>query len=80
MATKTNLNITLDKEVIKQIDMDRGQMPRSSFINTILAKFFKKSHEVFDWGVENQLVQKDIETGNVKKFSSKDEAMKWLKN
>ena len=80
MATKTNVNITLDKEVIKQIDMDRGQMPRSSFINKILSRFFKKSYKVFDWGVEDQLAEKDIQAGNIKRFSNKNEAMRWLKN
>ncbi len=80
MANKTNLNITLDKEVIKQIDMDRGQAPRSSFINAILLKFLKKNHDIFDWGKENQLAQDDIKAGKVKKFSSKSEAMKWLKS
>lgn len=80
MATKANVNITLDKEVIKMIDMDRGQLPRSSFINTILAKFFHKNHKVFDWGTEHELAQKDINAGKVKKFANKNEAMKWLKN
>ena len=80
MASKTNLNITLDKELIRLIDTDRGQTPRSSFINAILSKFFKKSHQVFDWGQENHHAQEDIKAGRVKKFSNKDEAMKWLKN
>ncbi len=80
MATKTNLNVTLDKNVVRMIDMDRGQRPRSSFINSILSKFFKKNLEVFDWGKESQLAEEDIKLGNVKKFSDKDKAMKWLKN
>jgi hypothetical protein len=80
MATKTNLNITLDKELIKLIDTDRGQTPRSSFINSILSKFFKKSHQIFDWGEENRLAQEDLKVGRAKKFATKSEAMKWLKN
>ncbi len=80
MANKTNLNITLDKNIIKLIDTDRGQTPRSSFINSILSKFFKKSHEAFNWNEENQIAEEEIKTGKTKKFSSKTEAMKWLKN
>ena len=80
MAAKTNVNVTLDKDVIRMIDMDRGQQPRSSFINSVLAKFFKKNLDVFDWGKENQLAEQDIKSGNVKKFSGKDKAMKWLKS
>ena len=48
MTTKTNVNITLDKNIIHLIDMDRGQVPRSSFINSILSKFFKKNQAIFD--------------------------------
>ena len=80
MATKTNVNITLDQEIIRLIDMDRGQTPRSSFINLILGKFFKKSHEVFDWGKENQLAEGDIKAKRVKKFATSKEAVKWLKS
>ncbi|MBI3601600.1 MAG: hypothetical protein HY209_01715 [Candidatus Omnitrophica bacterium] len=80
MLSKTNLNITLDKDLIRIIDTDRGQTPRSSFINSILSRFFKKSHEIFDWGEENRLAEQDIKAGRVKKFSNKNEAMKWLKN
>ncbi len=80
MTTKTNLNITLDKELIQLIDSDRGQAPRSSFINAILIKFFKKNHAIFDWGEETKLADEDIKSGKVKKFTSKNEAMKWLKS
>ena len=80
MATKTNVNVTLDKDVIHMIDMDRGQQPRSSFINSVLAKFFKKNLGVFDWGKEDQLAAQDIKSGNIKKFSDKNKAMKWLKS
>ncbi len=80
MTNKSNVNITLDKEIIRLIDMDRGQKPRSSFINSVLLKFFKKNHEIFDWGEENRLAEEDIKAGRVKKFANKNEAMKWLKN
>ena len=80
MATKTNINITLDKELIRLIDMDRGQKPRSSFINMVLSMFLKKKLEAFDWQKENELAQEDIKSGKIKKFSSKNEAIKWLKN
>ena len=80
MSNKTNLNITLDKDLIRLIDMDRGQAPRSSFINGVLSKFFKKSHEVFDWGEEHRLAEEDIQSGNIKKFSTKEDSLKWLKS
>ena len=80
MTTKTNVNVTLDKDVVRMIDMDRGQQPRSSFINSVLSRFFKKSLDAFDWGRESRLAEQDIKSGNVKKFSDKDKAMKWLKN
>ena len=80
MSNKTNVNITLDRDLIKVIDADRGQTPRSSFINLVLLKFFKKSHAIFDWGQEDRLAQEDIKAGRTKKFRSKQEAMKWLKS
>jgi hypothetical protein len=80
MGYKTNLNITVDKELVRLIDMDRGQAPRSSFINNILLKFFKKSHEVFDWGEEHRLAEEDIKSGNVRKFTNKENSLKWLKS
>ena len=80
MATKTNVNVTLDKDIVRMVDMDRGQQPRSSFINSVLSRFFKKNLGVFDWGRENRLAEQDIRPGNVKKFSDKNKAMKWLKN
>ena len=80
MSNKSNVNITLDKDVIRLVDMDRGQQPRSSFINSILSKFLKKNKVIFDWGEESRLAEEDIKTGRVKKFSSKHEAVKWLKN
>jgi len=80
MSNKTNVNITLDKELIRLVDMDRGQVPRSSFINKVLSKFFKKSHEIFDWGQEHHLAEEDIKAGRTKKFSNKNEALKWLKS
>ena len=80
MANKTNVNITLDKDLVRLIDMDRGQKPRSSFINAVLSKFFKKDRAIFDWGKENHAAEEDIKTGRVKKFADQHEAVKWLKN
>jgi hypothetical protein len=80
MSAKTNLNITLDKTLIRMIDIDRGQEPRSTFINRVLAVVLKKSQETFDWGKENTLAEEDIKAGRVKKFSNKDKAVEWLKS
>lgn len=80
MSAKTNLNITLDKDIIRMIDIDRGQEPRSTFINRILAMALKESQDIFDWGKENALAERDIQSGRVKKFSNKDKAVEWLKS
>ncbi|MBF0478316.1 MAG: hypothetical protein HQL26_02435 [Candidatus Omnitrophica bacterium] len=80
MGNKSNLNITLDKKIIYSVDLCRGQLPRSTFINKILDEALKKEQDAFDWGTENGLAEADIKMGKVKKFTHKSEAMKWLKS
>lgn len=39
---KEKINITIDEELLKVIDKERGLINRSLFIETILRKHFKK--------------------------------------
>ena len=80
MSKKAHVNITLDESVLRWIDMDRGQEPRSSFINHVLARLFKKHQQLFDWAKEDQLAEEDIKGGRVKKFADKKKAIQWLKS
>lgn len=43
-------------------------------------KTSKKQNDVFDWGQESELAEKDIREGKVKRFKGKNEAVKWLKS
>ena len=77
---KTHINITLDETLLKWIDMDRGQEPRSSFINKILSKIFDKNKALFDWDKEEKKAEEDIKKHRVHKFKNSQEAVKWLKS
>ena len=77
---KTHINLTLDQSIIHWIDMDRGQLPRSTFINRVLDKVSKKNLALFDWKKEEAQADEDIKKGRVRKFTSKDQALKWLKS
>jgi len=39
--TKKKVDITLDIEIIDKIDKDRGDVPRSTYINSILKRILK---------------------------------------
>ncbi len=80
MPYKIHVNVTLDPGILQWIDMDRGQEPRSTFINKILKKISTKHQKLFDWAKEDQAAEEDIKAGRTRKFKNKDEAMKWLKS
>ena len=79
MYRKAHINITLDGHVLSWIDTLRGQDPRSTFINKILAVFCTKSRNVFDWEEENRKAEEDIRHGRVHKFQTPQAAIQWLK-
>ncbi len=79
MYRKAHINITLDDQILNWIDTLRGQDPRSTFINKILAAFCTKSRNVFDWGEENRRAEEDIRHGRVRKFRTPQAAIQWLK-
>ena len=80
MFKNAHVNITLDESLLHWIDMDRGQIPRSTFINRVLAKISKKHLDLFDWKEEDLKAREDIKKARVRKFKNKDEAIKWLKS
>ena len=80
METKAHVNLTLDPDLLKWIDMDRGQMPRSTFINQILSRIFTRRLKNFNWSEETAMADNDIAKGRVKKFKTASEAIKWLKS
>lgn len=43
ILTKTNITITLDKEILSWVDNTRDLIPRATFINSILEKSVKKA-------------------------------------
>ena len=77
---KSHINITLDSSILSWIDTLRGQNPRSTFINKILARFYSQTQSVFDWGEEGAKADTDIKKGNIHKFTGPDSAIKWLKS
>lgn len=79
MDRKAHINITLDDRVLSWIDTLRGQDPRSTFINRILAAFCTKSRDVFDWEQESQKAEEDIRQGRVHKFRTPQAAIQWLR-
>lgn len=79
MEGKAHINITLDGRVLNWIDTLRGQHPRSTFINRILAAFCTKSRNVFDWDQESREAEEDIRQGRVRKFRTPQQAIHWLK-
>ncbi len=79
MGRKAHINITLDDRVLNWIDTLRGQNPRSTFINKILAAFCTKSRDVFNWEEESRIADEDIRQGRVRKFQTPQEALRWLK-
>jgi hypothetical protein len=78
MHTKAHINVTLDAKVLRWIDTLRGQAPRSTFINNVLSRFCAKSQAVFDWDVESQAAEADLQHGRVRTFRTPDEAIRWL--
>jgi len=80
MAIKTHVNVTLDEGLVRWIDMDRGQMPRSTFINLILGQLAQKKMKAFDWADESAEAEKDVTAGRVKRCKSAGEALAWLKS
>lgn len=80
MSYKAHINLTVDPSIISWIDTLRGQEPRSTFINRILSIICSKSQKVFNWEEEGLKAEKDIKKGRVHKFSTAEEAIKWLKS
>lgn len=79
MRKKEHINITLDPPVLGWIDALRGQEPRSTFINKVMGRICAQTQEIFNWEEESAKAEMDIKRGYVKKFSSPDEAIQWLK-
>ena len=79
MGRKAHINITLDDHILDWIDTLRGQNPRSTFINKILAAFCTKSRDVFNWEEEGRMADEDIRHGRVRKFQTPQDALRWLK-
>ena len=77
---KEHLNLTLDVSVVNWIDMFRGQVPRSTFINRVLSKIYAETRQVFNWEEEEAKADEDIKMGRVHKFSSAEDAIKWLRS
>ena len=42
LQMKARFSITLDKELVKKIDKERNDVPRSTYINKLLKKLIKK--------------------------------------
>ena len=80
METKAHVNLTLDPGLLKWIDMDRGQTPRSTFINQVLSRVFTRRLKDFNWSQETARADNDMAKGRVKKFKTTSEAIKWLKS
>lgn len=79
MNQKAHINITLDNQLLSWIDTLRGQDPRSTFINKILAAFCTKTRNVFDWEAESMKAEEDIRQGRVHKFRTPQAALQWLR-
>ncbi len=79
MDRKAHINITLDDRVLDWIDTLRGQDPRSTFINKILAAFCTKSRDVFNWEEETRMADEDVRHERVHKFQTPQDALRWLK-
>ena len=77
---KEQINLTLDPSVVNWIDTFRGQAPRSTFINNVLSKVRVETQQIFSWEKEEAESDEDIKTGRVHKFSSVEDAIKWLKS
>ena len=80
MTTKTHINLTLDPQLLRWIDMDRGQSPRSTFVNKVLHHVFARGLKNFNWPEETAKADNDIARRRVKKFKTTSEAVKWLKS
>ena len=80
METKMHVNLTLDPGLLKWIDMDRGQTPRSTFINQVLSLVFTRRMKTFNWSEETARADDDIAKGRVKKFKTASGAVAWLKS
>jgi hypothetical protein len=78
IAHKAHINLTIDPSVIRWIDTIRGQEPRSTFINRVLALICSKSQKTFNWEKEEEKADRDIRKNRVHKFTSAEEAIKWL--
>ena len=80
MQHKAHINITVDSPVLNWIDRLRGQSPRSTFINQVLSKFCREKTDVFNWALESEKADADIEKGRVHKFTDPKKAVQWLKS
>ena len=79
MSKKTHINLTVDSSILNWIDTLRGQEPRSTFINHILSIICGKAKKAFNWEEEEKKAEQDIKKGRVHKFSTAEDAIKWLK-
>lgn len=79
MPHKAHINLTVDPVIVNWIDTLRGQEPRSTFINRILSLICSKSQKAFNWEEEELKSDKDIKKGRLHKFTSAENAIKWLK-
>ena len=43
---KARLSITIDDDLMQEIDKRRGRLPTSIFVNDLLAEFFKKKQVI----------------------------------
>ena len=80
MENKTHINVTVDSHLLRWIDTLRGQSPRSTFINRVLAKFYTQTQYLFNWEEESRLAEQDIHKGQVRQFHDPEKAIKWLKS
>jgi metal-responsive CopG/Arc/MetJ family transcriptional regulator len=46
ITTKARLSVTIDENLMKEIDKRRGRLPTSIYINDLLAEFFKKKQMI----------------------------------
>ena len=80
MSKKAHINLTVDPATLDWIDTLRGQEPRSTFINRILSIICSKAQKAFNWEKEDLKAEEDIKKGRVHKFSTTEEAIKWLRS
>jgi hypothetical protein len=72
--------LTLEKEILDWIDMERNNVTRSSFINQVLKKEYAHFKKKFYWKTEGMKAEEDIRKGRTKKFSNAKQACEWLKS